>query len=413
MYRIGRLVPVSVKGGWLSHQVWLDRMMPEGWLPSTSALALDADDKCDLRIIDVRDMSAAFLAASLADTDVPVLLRGAFVNAALNITSNRQSFLQRNGALNVLVGTVGTLGTDWSPSERHPSHIEMPLAHYAEFMRNGSLPGSYVFTDISQTTLAAEVRALSLLFGHVARRRLPISSIHGTRLRAAVTAAPALAFAGTPLLAMGGDGSGGAFHFHAEAIAALLVGRKRWFIRRQRVGSPSNADASVVMEMAEHEAEAAAEEAVLRRRPALAFFNHLQASTAGRRRLSEGYWQCIQRAGDALFLPPGYEHAVLNHGERCSRHPPNQTRAPYQHVYMSQRPPPSFLDIVLTNWPCVHRQCGTVSAVLRAVYSASCSGRQPAYTDGKHAAPTRHILHPTEYCTHHTAGNTNGMHMHR
>ena len=80
----------------------------------------------------------------------------------------------------------------------------------------------------------------------------------------------------------GANHSGSPMHFHRDAINVLIQGSKKW-----QVLPPSRAMYSKM--------------------PASEYF-----ATVLRNRM-EG--TCIQHAGDALFVPAGWSHAVLNLGD--------------------------------------------------------------------------------------------------
>ena len=80
-------------------------------------------------------------------------------------------------------------------------------------------------------------------------------------------------------------------HYHSQAMNALVRGSKKWFLRHP---SFAHYDRTPVKEWvrrskddAEHAVRGAPED-----RPSLI--------------------QCVQRAGDILFVPSGWGHAVLN-----------------------------------------------------------------------------------------------------
>jgi ribosomal protein L16 Arg81 hydroxylase len=81
---------------------------------------------------------------------------------------------------------------------------------------------------------------------------------------------------------LGPAGSGAPFHFHKDALNLLLVGRKAWFLT-----PPSSASYSTIP-IAEWVA-------------------------GGLERPGEGdLLLCEQEEGDALYVPAGWGHAVLN-----------------------------------------------------------------------------------------------------
>ena len=99
-------------------------------------------------------------------------------------------------------------------------------------------------------------------------------------------------------LLLGGNGSSVGFHAHADSVVALLYGVKRWFIfppdaaPRPRWRDPRGME-SWAARRASGEGEPAA---------------------AGSESGSE-LIECVQRAGELLYLPEGWHHATLNYGE--------------------------------------------------------------------------------------------------
>ena len=79
---------------------------------------------------------------------------------------------------------------------------------------------------------------------------------------------------------LGPPGSGAPFHAHRDAFNALIFGRKRWFLL------PPDRSLYSTTPVATWLASAAA--------------------------LPEGALQCVQEAGDVVFVPRGWAHAVLN-----------------------------------------------------------------------------------------------------
>ena len=89
---------------------------------------------------------------------------------------------------------------------------------------------------------------------------------------------------------LGGPGTGAPWHIHKDAVNALVYGRKRWFLL------PPERALYSALPFAEWLAAAEAAE----------------AANATRGGLPRGTLQCTQRAGDVLYVPPGWGHAVIN-----------------------------------------------------------------------------------------------------
>jgi hypothetical protein len=100
---------------------------------------------------------------------------------------------------------------------------------------------------------------------------------------------------------LGGPGSGAPWHLHKDAVNALVYGRKLWLLL------PPERALYSALPMAEWLAAAEA------RGSAEASTNATSpATTAAARGLPKGALVCVQRAGDVMYVPPGWGHAVLN-----------------------------------------------------------------------------------------------------
>jgi hypothetical protein len=102
-----------------------------------------------------------------------------------------------------------------------------------------------------------------------------------------------------PQFYLGGPGSGAPWHLHKDAANALLYGRKRWFLLPPRAALYSALPFADWLSAA---AEAALD----------AGTGSGNGTAAAARPLPPGMLQCTQRAGDVLYVPPGWGHAVLN-----------------------------------------------------------------------------------------------------
>jgi hypothetical protein len=88
----------------------------------------------------------------------------------------------------------------------------------------------------------------------------------------------------TPQFYLGGPGSGSPFHFHKDAFNALMYGKKRWFLL-----PPSLALYSTI--------------------PVSSWAANTQLDGPG---APTGLKMCTQLAGDVMYVPHGWAHAVLN-----------------------------------------------------------------------------------------------------
>jgi len=97
-----------------------------------------------------------------------------------------------------------------------------------------------------------------------------------------------------PQFYVGGPGSGAPPHYHEDAVNVLMHGRKRWWLQ-----PPRWAEYSTV--------------------PAVSYVTHVLGSPAEAQPASARDapavpppLQCVQEAGDVLYVPRGWGHAVLN-----------------------------------------------------------------------------------------------------
>ena len=93
--------------------------------------------------------------------------------------------------------------------------------------------------------------------------------------------------------ALGANGTGVSFHFHAETMLLLHGGRKRWFLYPPSTRPvPRHHDPS-----------------------GLSGGGWTGTPPAGSgTAYSEPLWVCDQEAGDAVYLPSGWHHATVNFG---------------------------------------------------------------------------------------------------
>lgn len=102
-------------------------------------------------------------------------------------------------------------------------------------------------------------------------------------------------------LLLGGNGTGVPFHFHADTLAALYQGHKRWFIQAPGPGGlPRHYHPRGMAHWAEEN----------RARDASAERSFADVASGPPRVL-----QCVQRPGDVVYVPEGWHHATLNYGD--------------------------------------------------------------------------------------------------
>ena len=122
---------------------------------------------------------------------------------------------------------------------------------------------------------------------------------------------PKAALAGSPwnhlFLSLGGSRAGALFHAHAPAWNALIFGKKRWLLFDERLIAERHAPLiRAFREMAKP-----------------ASINHSNAdflTTVYRTPEFQKWWgshgyECIQEAGEMLYIPDRFYHAILNLGE--------------------------------------------------------------------------------------------------
>ena len=95
-----------------------------------------------------------------------------------------------------------------------------------------------------------------------------------------------------PQVFVGGPGSGAPLHYHTDAWNVVAWGRKHWWLLPPAAGAYSS-------------------------EPAASWAKRSEAAFA---RLGVGGapFECVQQAGDVLFVPAGWAHAVLNTGENVT-----------------------------------------------------------------------------------------------
>ena len=217
--------------------------------------------------------------AQLATTSEPILVRHAFGD----LWKNRSEFITRHGGTRVPVGTGGLFGSDWTsgPLTQHPY---LPVAEYVRALRSGALSDSYVFADVGDNkAIVADLEQWPRFFEGLTVERLGGNSA----LKKAASSEPNGAFSGTVFLSIGTGGSGGSYHRHSDALAVVMAGTKRWFVRRWAARGIGHNE-----------------------------LDHTHARELAKREFADAdVWQCVQRAGELLFVPAGLHHAVVNLGE--------------------------------------------------------------------------------------------------
>ena len=248
-------------------------------LPARAALAAAAaaaasTGGCDVDVVSAAELSGALFVREYFLPLRPVLVRG--LAAPLARAWRRSVLLRAHGNL-----TVNPAGIPYAASFGGAGEGGMALADFVGrhlvVGAEGAVP-PYVFQRVSPASaLAAHSMLLAPPF--LAQARLPLAGHNGS-IALLLPTPDAL----SPEFFLGPPGSGAPLHFHGDAVNFLAWGRKEWFLQ-----PPAAAEYST----------AAAVDFVTHELPGL--------RAAGRAPL-----QCSQAAGDALYVPRGWGHAVLN-----------------------------------------------------------------------------------------------------
>lgn len=247
---------------------------------------------CGIAVVDARELTAAAFYREYVSLLRPVLLRGALELAGDGAAPLTWTALaQRFGSLEVTVGAVpyedvygrGEKRTASGNASSSPRRMRLDafLTQHLHLTRNDAVPPTANSTHTATVNRGSTTAADPPLYVFDAQ---------------VLARTPALARALPPPTALVGDrfvlqqfmagptGSGAAPHFHGHAVNLLAQGRKRWELLP----------------------------------PGDAFFRfttaaqHFGMPAAGERRVHAATRTCVQEAGDALYVPAGWGHAVLN-----------------------------------------------------------------------------------------------------
>jgi hypothetical protein len=217
----------------------------------------------------------------------PFIYRSNKPNARMQAALARPELLRTCGEVAVGVGSAAELAANGRGAR------STTLAAYGRAMRGGGNSSSsgggggggggeraYFFDDgtfLSRCAVAGGAGPLRTLY----KPALPFSRL--------------IEYADAPLLlALGGSGSGIPFHEHRDAFNEVLVGAKRWSLYPpgafKRIADAFGFDP---------------------RRPHLEWLRTVLPTLPPAARPLE----CVQRAGEVLFIPRNWFHATLNMGE--------------------------------------------------------------------------------------------------
>ena len=298
-----------------------ERLTAGGWLEVVGG----GEAPCTLATVDAQGLTLDQLAARLRSSREPVLIRHAM---DVSEWALRSDVLAAHSALNVTVTMAGEQSGAYQWAQRPEASdvqfivggqgaevriVRFGMSELAEAMRNGSVGhDSYCFDDVQRTSLES-----ALPEPLVALNDWLLVARHGPKWwsdeeRAELVASPRLrgAIHGGAFLAMGVNGSGGSLHAHTDALLGLLLGRKRWIVAKgERAHARGSSRSSRLTPRQEGSYRARALVAELEARGSLT----ASASTADGH--DDAYWQCVQEAGELVWMPEGLSHTVLNVGE--------------------------------------------------------------------------------------------------
>jgi len=231
---------------------------------------------------------------------VPVLVKGGATHVRKAVDFSLQGLVGRAGRVQVDVGRI--------PYERSFSKVgepplKMTLAAFVQSMRQAEAenatrrreridfthlnPPLYVFQSSNDSSLFSGLSPADLLPPWITRATIPTVKQSWNLATPPPPPIPLLSVSPPPRAQffLGPPLSGAPFHFHKDAVNFLAFGKKQWWL-----SPPANALYSTL--------------------PVLAWAstNHSAAPQ------SNEYlgFHCIQEEGDALYVPAGWGHAVLN-----------------------------------------------------------------------------------------------------
>lgn len=254
-----------------------DLEAPEaGWHPATRITCepMPADRNVE-RITDMREWERRFRDEFYLQK--PVILTD-WQNepiAKLSKKTTRSSILRDHGERLV------TVGRDWELTQGGSGQEQKKLRDHVLDLASAASSqsgGAYLFDD------GSFLRGTGLDKGWL---MAPCFSQLGTYYDPSIVP---IQTKGALTFALGGDGQGIPFHFHADAYNLLLHGRKRWAIYGPHQMTPTGYSSTE------------------------SFANWLETRQGG-----EGFvpptWECVQEPGELLYIPEGFFHATVCLGE--------------------------------------------------------------------------------------------------
>ena len=253
---------------------------PSGGGSFFSHLEASPPNRCDIAVID-GPLTSQVLAKY--DTERrPVLIRRAATDRMMTMFA-RERFLDTYGARPAFFGTY-----PYSVNHVAANYTRSTLKEYIEYAERLTLSTEGVASEFSQEPPYYAFLNDVLLTEHTEKIRiLDIIESLG------ILPHPALAYlqgiqSPDVQLAIGPPRSGAPVHFHRAAVNTLAYGRKRWFLF-----PPDAAHQSILASSHWLQQE---------------YSTHSKALFSG----GETPIECVQSAGDALFVPNGWAHATIN-----------------------------------------------------------------------------------------------------
>ena len=273
--------------------------VPNLFLPNAPS---NARERCNVKVADARLLGGSELAALLASSPEPVLVRGFRPpgDDYWPCASVEQCFHGEGQTLLIGVSTGGAIG-DQNPERALTADegLEMSVRDYTAALRNRSLPAdAYVFYSTRGTALERRFAPLRTVFGQLLDAQQP-------ELRRLRETSPDLAEAVSNVsmrFALGGLSTGSSWHSHGPALLSVLVGHKTWFIRDPSRKLPD------WLEQTWPATAAQSTEAWLRAA--------MMASPTGRADAwLQHIWMCTQSAEELMYVPETLRHAIHNEEE--------------------------------------------------------------------------------------------------
>lgn len=263
-----------------------------GWRTYSGTPPLLGNGRCDIDEVDYANMTCQRFFRDYFLARRPVVLRGAATNWELRKKWTKKMFVEYDamlGGAGVKVGKIpyGNLYGGSDTLTTIGAHIAAMFKQNPAHGGNGSESAVplYVFTTLpngnDRDLIITE--ALPELATWMCPNAFDDVEYIGT-FPGLKRVLPFLTFApGNLQMAIGSPGSGAPFHMHSHAVNANLHGRKRWFMYNATRPQLSNL-------------------------PALEFYENVYPALPPADRPLE----CVQQAGDIMYVPAFFSHAVLN-----------------------------------------------------------------------------------------------------